>query len=141
MKTVTILASCLILVVTQVARADDKGPNPPAATQAVGRPASNVPPSIGDAGHKRMVLPQNGKVGGNYPVFAQPHRRAQFPLNAQDQFRNYQTRQNTVAALSTSATRSQSREKGVARRETFRGPNNNRASYFDALGRHRGEHH
>jgi Putative peptidoglycan binding domain len=141
MKTVTILVSCFILVVTQVARADDNRPNPPTPARAVARPASNVPPLIGNVGHKRMVLPQNRNVGRNYPVFAQPNRRAQFPLNAQDQFRIYQTRQNTVAALSTSATQSQPREKAVASRETFRGANNNRASYFDALRRHRGEHH
>ena len=138
MKTVAILASCFILVVTQVGRADDNRPNPPTPTRAVARTVSKVPPSIGNSG---MALPRDGNVRRNYPVFAQPNRRAQFPLNAQDQFRIYQTRQNTVAALSTSATQSQPREKAVASRETFRGANNYRASYFDALRRHRGEHH
>jgi hypothetical protein len=141
MKTVTILVSCFILVVTQVARADDKRPNPPAATQAVARPVSNVRPSIGNSGHNRMALLWNGNIRRNYPVLAQPNRRAQFALNAQDQFRNYQTRQNAVAAVSTSVTQSQPREKAVASREVFRGANNNRTSYFDALRRHRGEQH
>jgi hypothetical protein len=138
MKTVTILASCFILVVTQVAMADDK---PPAATQGVARPVSNVP--VARQGHPVMagIATRGTNVRRNYPVFAQPNRPAQFALATQDQFRNYQTRQKAVATVSTSATQSQPREKAVASRETFRRANNNRASYFDALRRHRGEHH
>ena len=141
MKTATILASCFILVITQVARADDKSPNPPTATQAIARPRSNIP--IPRQGHPVIsgIANRGTNVRRNYPAFAQPNRPAQFALTAQDQFRNYQARQNAVAAVSTSATQSQPREKAVASRETFRGANNNRASYFDALRRHRGEHH
>ena len=141
MKPFVMLALCFLLAVTQVARADDGRANRPAATQAVARPVSSVRPSMGNAGNRRMAVQSNGNVRRSYPVFAQPNRRAQFAMNAQGQLRNYQTRRNAVAAVSTSVNRSQPREMASASREAFRDAKNNRSSYFDALRRHRGERH
>jgi hypothetical protein len=145
MKPFIMLASCFMLAVAQVATAGDKGSNQSAPAPArAAPPASSVHHSGVNTPHSRFAARPNGNVRRNYPGLTQPTRRNPLSVGMvtpQGTFRNYQTRQNAVAAVSTSVNRSQPREMARASRETFRDAKNNRLSYFDALRRHRGERH
>ncbi len=125
MKPFILLASCFTFAVAQVTTADDGAPKSSATTQRVARPTFSTHPSTVNASQSRTASQPNWNVRRAPQVFPQQTHLTSFG--------NSQARQIPVTPPQ--------RVLAVASNANFKGANNNRQSYFDALRRYRHEWH